>query len=179
MLQNNIEVEVRSFIDNEQYLNFLKKLKIEAEFMGELNEETVYFSGDQDLRLRRDLNDAYLILKKGKLHDSYREEFEIKIAVTDFESMQKLLEALGYQIEIIWLRKRMEFKQEDLKILLDDTKGYGKIIEIEKMVNDREKENVYEVLENKLMNLGVRITSKEDFNKAFEYYKKNWKSLIK
>ena len=175
----NIEVEVRSFVTDDQYRNLLSKLKVNTEFIKEINEETIYFSGDKDLRLRKNKNEAQLILKKGKIHDHHREEFEIKINIGDFEKMKKLLESLGYEIEIKWLRKRLEFKQNDVKILLDDTKGYGKIIEIEKMVRSGEEDKIYIDLENKLNKFGIEITPKDDFDKKFEYYKKNWKSLIK
>jgi adenylate cyclase class IV len=81
-------------------------------------------------------------------------------------------------VEIRWFRKRIEYKQNDLKILLDDTKGYGKIVEIEKMVSPGEEKSAYQELENKLKSFNIKITPKEEFNKAFEYYKENWKSLI-
>ena len=175
----NIEVEARSFLTDSQYENLLIRLRIEAEFIREIDEETVYFFGEQDLRMRRNKDEAYLILKKGKIHDKSREETEIKFEAVDFEKMQNLFETLGYELEIKWLRKRLEFKQDDVKILLDDTKGYGKIIEIEKMVQKGEEKNTYKILENRLKEFGIKITLKDDFNKKFEFYKKNWKSLIK
>ncbi|MBW6440834.1 CYTH domain-containing protein [Patescibacteria group bacterium] len=179
MEKGNIEVEIRSFITDDQYKILSSKLRLNSEFNKELNEETIYFSGEKDLRLRRNEKNAYLIYKKGELHDKFREEFEIKFAVEDFEKIKKLFETLGYEIEIIWLRKRMEFLQEDFKILLDDTRGYGKIIEIEKMVHSGEENNTYMRLEKKLMKLGIKISTKKEFDYAFEYYKKNWQSLIK
>lgn len=179
MTVNNIEVEVRSFITDDQYKILLSRLRLNGEFIRELNEETIYFSGDKDLRLRRNKEDAYIIYKKGNLHDKFREEIEIKFETVDFEKMQNLFETLGYKLEIKWLRKRLEFQQDDMKILLDDTMGYGKIIEIEKMVSAGEEDVTYAKLEKKLMKLGVKISTKEEFNYAFEYYKNNWRSLIK
>ncbi|MCK5490592.1 MAG: class IV adenylate cyclase [Candidatus Pacebacteria bacterium] len=175
----NIEVEVRSFITDDQYKILLSILRFNGEFIRELNEETIYFSGDKDLRLRRNKKDAYIIYKKGNLHDKFREEIEIKFETVDFEKMQNLFETLGYELEIKWLRKRLEFQQDDMKILLDDTMGYGKIIEIEKMVSAGEEDVTYAKLEKKLMKMGVKISTKEEFNYAFEYYKNNWRSLIK
>ena len=179
MKEKNIEVEVRSLINDRQYSKMLSKLQKNARFTRETSEETVYFSGKKDLRLRRNKKEAFLILKEGEIHDDHRKEYEIKFSVSDFENMKKLFESLGYDIEIKWFRKRLEFKQDDIKILLDDTKGYGKIIELEKMVQAKEEKGVYEELENKLKSFNIEITSKEEFNKAFEYYKKNWKNLIK
>ncbi|MCK5413205.1 MAG: CYTH domain-containing protein [Candidatus Pacebacteria bacterium] len=175
----NIEVEVRSFVTDDQYKNLLSRLNVNAELIKETNEETIYFSGDKDLRLRKDENSACIILKKGELHDNHREEFEIRINIEDFENTQKLFESLGYEIEIKWLRKRLEFKQDDVKILLDNTKGYGKIIEIEKMVSLGEEDETYTKLTKRLSKLVDKISTKKEFDYAFEYYKKNWKTLIK
>ena len=177
MKDKNIEVEVRSFIDNKQYSEILSKLQKNARFIKETDEETIYFSGKKDLRLRRNREEAFLILKEGKIHDDYRKEFEVKFNVSDFNNMKDLLKSLGCKIEIKWFRKRLKFQQDDIKILLDNTKGYGKIIELEKMVNTGKEKNAYQELKNKLKSFNVKITPKEEFNKAFEYYKNNWKNL--
>ena len=177
MKSKNIEVEVRSFIDDKQYSEILSKLRKGARFIKEIDEETVYFSGDKDLRLRRSEKEAFLILKEGEIHDDHRKEFEVKFDVFNFDNMENLLKSLGYKIEIKWFRKRLEFQQDDIKILLDDTKGYGKIIELEKMVQAGEKK-IHKRLKDKLKCFNIEITSKKEFNKAFEYYKKNWKNLI-
>ena len=178
MKSKNIEVEVRSFIDDKQYSEILSKLRKGARFIKEIDEETVYFSGDKDLRLRRNKKEAFLILKEGEIHDDHRKEFEVKFDVSYFENMENLLKSLGYEIEIKWFRKRLEFQQDDVKILLDDTKGYGKIIELEKMVQAGEEKKIHKRLKDKLKCFNIEITSKKEFNKAFEYYKKNWKNLI-
>ena len=178
MKSKNIEVEVRSFIDDEQYSEILSKLRKNARFIKEIDEETVYLSGNKDLRLRRNKKEAFLILKEGEIHDDHRKEFEVKFDVFNFDNMENLLKSLGYEIEIRWRRHRLEFKQGDLKILLDDTKGYGKIIEIEKMVQAGEEKETHKELKDKLKCFNIEITSKKEFNKAFEYYKKNWKNLI-
>ncbi len=180
MKEKNIEVEARSFITGSQYEDILAILKTNAKFIKEMNEETIYFSGDRDLRLRKNEEEAFIILKEGKIHDDYRKEYEIKFRVSDFENMKNLLKSLGYDIEIVWLRKRIEFSRGDLKILLDNTTGYGKIIEIEKMVQIGEEQNIHKELKDVLIkDFNINITSKKEFNKAFEYYKNNWRKLIK
>ena len=177
MKSKNIEVEARSFIDDRQYSEILSKLRKGARFIKEIDEETVYFSGKKDLRLRRNKKEAFLILKEGKIHDDHRKEFEVKMNISDFENMENLLKSLGYEIEIKWFRKRLEFQQGDIKILLDDTKGYGKIIELERIVLAGEEKEIHKELKDKLKCFNIKITSKEGFNKAFENYKKNWKNL--
>lgn len=178
-MKKNIEVEVRSFISDGQFEKIKSILDIDFEFIGKLSEVTVYFSGEKDLRIRKSEDGAFLILKEGKIHDDSRKEFEIRFNIEDFDLMIELLKALGYEVEIQWFRERLEYKKNDIKVLLDDTKGYGKILELEEMVELGQEEDARARLLDLINNLGVSdITTKEDFNNKFEYYKENWKNLI-
>jgi len=172
------EVEVRSFISNSQYKNLIKELKRIAKFKGEINEETVY-CGSEGLRIRKNDKSAYLIFKSGKIHQDFRREIEVKFKREDFEKMKELFERIGFPIKAVWLRKRKIYRWEGIKVLLDDTKGYGKIIELEKIVKGKDKEKTFADLKTKLLLLGIKkITPKEIFDKKFKYYLKNWKKLI-
>ncbi len=174
-----MEVEVRSFITADEYKRILSELHSSAEFVGEINEETIYFSSQKDLRLRRNDKDAFLILKEGKLHDDHRKEYEIKFSISEFNSLIDLFQSLGYKIQIKWFRKRMTFKKGDMKLLLDDTKGYGKILEIEKMVEPGKEKFAHKEIKRILESYGIAITEKEKLDQAYEYYKNNWQTLIK
>jgi len=63
--------------------------------------------------------------------------------------------------------------------MMDYTKGYGYIIEIEKVCSEKEKDKTLELLKEKMQELKIPLTPKEEFNKKYEYYKKNWRRLIK
>lgn len=176
----NIEVEVRSFVDDVQFADIKNILDRSFEFTKELKEVTIYFSGEKDLRMRKNEDGAYVILKEGNIHDDFRKEFEIKINKEDFDDMIGLFRSLGFEIEIEWRRSRLEYRGGDMKILLDDTEGYGKILELERMAEDGKENEYYEALLGEMKKLGVeQITSKQEFNEKFEYYKKNWKDLIR
>ena len=176
----NIEVEVRSFITKKQYKSLLQKLREGAKFIGSINEETVYFSGpSKDLRLRRDDKNAFIILKEGRVHDDSREEIEIKFDRAEFKNIEELFKRLGYRDAIRWFRKRRIYKWDGVKLFLDDTKGYGMIIELEKFGKREQEKKVHKELENKLKFLGIKITPKQEFNRKFEYYKKNWRKILK
>jgi adenylate cyclase class IV len=76
----------------------------------------------------------------------------------------------------IWKRKRLVFLWEGIKVFLDETKGYGKIIELEKITDKKNKEKVYAKLKSKLKSLGIKkITPKEIFEQRFKSYLKKWK----
>jgi predicted adenylyl cyclase CyaB len=173
-----IEVEIRTFISSSQYKKLIKKLKKIAKFKGEANEETVY-CGSEKLRIRRDDRRSYLILKSGKIHQNFRSETEIKFKRKDFEKMKEIFEKIGFPVTAIWKRKRLIFAWKGIKILLDDTQGYGKIIELEKITDEKNKEKAFLDLKSKLQNLGIKkITPKEVFDQKFNYYLKNWQKLI-
>jgi|TARA_Y100000310_G_C20647642_1_gene797544 predicted adenylyl cyclase CyaB len=174
----NIETEIRSFISKEQFETLLEFFKQNAELKKEDYQETFYFDCDEDLRIQRNNFFSKIWMKKGKIHDDHREEIEVKFDKDEFENLEKLFLALGYNTEIKWFRKRFQFKWNEITVCMDSTKGYGYIIELEKMCSKENKEEEFKLLKAKLQSLNVEITPKEEFNKKFQYYKENWKSLV-
>lgn len=136
-------------------------------------QETIYFDCKEDLRIQKNNFYSKIWMKKGKLHDEKREEIEIKFDRDEFDNLLKLFIALGYGVDIRWLRNRFVFDYKGVKVCLDDTKGYAYIIELE----SRESDDV-DVLKRMLNSLDVAITPKEEFEKRYSHYQKNWKSLI-
>lgn len=174
----NIEVEIRSFVDEAKYKELIERFKKEAQFLGEDEQVTYYFDTPQDLRIQKNTNYSKTWLKKGSLHDDHREEIEVRCAKEDFEKLEKLYLALGYNVQIKWFRNRHSFKLGDIDLAIDHTKGYGYIVELEKMSSEAEKESALAILKEKLVEIGVPLTPKEEFAKKFEYYKKNWRDLV-
>ncbi|MBI2582613.1 hypothetical protein HYV87_05820 [Candidatus Woesearchaeota archaeon] len=175
---DNIEVEIRSFISAERYQELLSFFRQEGKFLHEDYQETYYFDTEQDLRIQRNNTYSKIWLKKGKLHDEHREEIEIKFDKDKFEILEKLFITLGYNTNIKWFRKRYTFDWQGLKVMLDYTKGYGYIIELEKMSSEEEKEQALSLLKDKLRMLNIPLTSKEEFDAKYKYYKENWKRLV-
>ena len=175
---NNIEVEIRSFISPEKYQELLSFFHQAGKFIGEDYQETYYLDAGQDLRIQRNNTYAKIWLKKGKLHDEHREEIEIKFDKENFEMLEKLFLTLGYNPNIKWFRTRHTFEWQGITIMLDYTKGYGYIIELEKMSTEEEKEKSLRLLKEKLQSLDILLTSKEEFDTKYKYYKENWQELI-
>lgn len=179
-MSKNIEVEARTFLSDEQYDGIKKILEKDFELEKDIKEITVYFRGEKDLRLRQNETEAYLILKEGKIHDDFRKEFEIRLAREDFDSMKELLESLGYEVEIEWYRNRLAYRGDGMEILLDDTRGYGKILELEKMAQEGKEKETHDELVRGMERFGIReLTSREEFDRRYENYKQNWKRLIR
>ncbi len=175
----NIEVEIRSFISKDRYLELLEYFNKNGKLVSEDSQETHYFDSEQDLRIQKSNNYSKVWLKKGKLHDDYREEIEVKINKEDFNKLQCLFLALNYSVNIKWFRTRHTFNWNNISVMLDYTKGYGYIIELEKLSDESDKQNDLKILKNLLKTLNIAETPKEEFNKKYEYYKDNWNDLIK
>lgn len=173
-----IEAELRSFLTPEKFKELLDYFQKNSKPKGKDEQITYYFDGEQDLRIQKNLNYSKVWLKKGKLHDDAREEIEIKLPREDFEKLEQLFLSLGYNISIKWLRERHTFEWKEATVMLDFTKGYGHIIEMEKLCSENEKENVLKILNQKFIELKIPITPKEKFDESYQNYKKNWKTLI-
>ena len=178
MSKTDIEVEARSFITKEKYLELIDFMKKHAEFLKEDNQITYYFSGDVDVRIQKNDFFSKIWIKEGNIHDEHRKETEIRFAKERFEALEKLFLALGYEIDIKWFRKRNEFKWKGITVAIDDTKSYGYIIELEKMSSGGDKEEIYKELLTRLDELGVIITPKEEFARKFKEYKDTWRELL-
>lgn len=174
----HIEVEVRSFLTKEQY----DELSISLTSLGELSatdvQESYYFSGEQDLRIQRNSSGAKIWMKKGNMHDNFREELEIPIEKEYFPTLEALFLALGYTIEIKWYRTRKVYQWDDVTVCLDDTLGYGYIIELERMTTKEDAKDVHRQLQQKLQSLGVTQSPKEEFTQRFSHYKTHWRTLL-
>lgn len=175
----NIEVEIRSFLTEEQYNHFLEYFKQNSTFVNEDYQETYYFDGEQDLRIQKNNFYAKIWLKSGKIHEEQREEVEIKFNKEDFSQAEKLFLNLGYKTQIKWFRTRNIFKWQDIDVTIDYSKGYGYIIELEKMSDEENKNKDLEYLKNKMAELQITQTPKEKFDAKYNYYKEHWEELTK
>lgn len=173
-----MEVEIRSFISQEQYDRLLHDLRQKATTLGEEDQETWYFDCEQDLRIQKSTTYAKVWLKKGKLHDEVRSEIEVKTDLASFNDLAHLFEALGYHVKIKWFRHRNNFLLDGISIMLDYTKGYGYIVEFEKITNIENKDVVMEELKTCMKNMNISLTPKEEFDKKYAWYQQHWKELI-
>lgn len=174
-----IEVEVRSFISEEQYDELLVWFFEHGELTKKDYQETYYYDCPADLRIQRNSFESKVWLKKGKLHDEAREEIEIKADREKFPELEQLFDELGYGVDIKWFRHRHKFDWEGVKVCLDHTKGYGYILELEIRCLENEKDAVLAKLKRKMSELGIEITPKVEFDQAYENYKTNWEKLTK
>src|SRR3989344_8329949 len=117
---NNIEVEIKSFISKEKYDELFDFFKRNADFVNEDLQETHYFDSKEDIRIQKNKNSAKVWIKKGSIHDNFREEKEIIFGKNDFEVLENLFISLGLKIKIKWFRRRYVFNWNNIKVCLDN-----------------------------------------------------------
>ena len=168
--QENHETEVRAFLSKEEYERLLGFFANEGKRTYASQEKTLYLAGDEDLRLRRTDEGASIILKSGKLHDASRKETEVTFDRAQFDDVAKMFAKLGKPVEIAWDRVRETFSWNGVSAMLDDTRDYGYVIELETMTTEAEADAAHERLRGLLRELDVVETPKEAFAKAYEEY---------
>lgn len=165
-----LEIEIRSFITKKEFDNLKKFFNKNAKLIKNDFQETYYFDCPQDLRIQKNRYYSKIWLKSGKIHDEKREELEIKFDKEDFSNLLDLFTTLKYKVKIKWLRKRSEYRWRGIKVCLDNTKGYGLILELE-------GKNIKK-LKKMMSELNIELTPRKEFEEKFKYYKKNWRKLI-
>lgn len=172
---HNIEVEISTFVPSKEWQRLRRFFRKNAKFLGVHRDQTSYFHKDGQLRIRIEPKGAYLVFKSGKMHDAARTEIEITFDRRDVAKMEQLLANGGFPVVVRWFRKREKYVWSDISVTLDDTRGYGTILELEKMAGGREKEKVYKQLSSKLKSLGIKSAPRREMNRRYRYYLKNWK----
>ena len=172
-----IEAEIRSFVSEDKFSELLDFFKKNAKEQKEDYQETYYFKSPTDVRIQKNKFFSKIWMKKGKVHDESREEIEVKFPIDDFKKIEAIFKEMGHDVYIKWFRDRISFKYRDFDICLDKTKGYGNILEIERLCEDSEKEKALEEIKIFFRKLGVDITPREEFERKFSDYKTNWQTL--
>lgn len=173
-----IECELRSLLDKERFDALYGRLVREGEELGTDEQVTYYFDGPTDLRIQENGSYAKVWLKKGQMHDEAREEIEIRTDKADFGNLKELFLALGHTIEIEWYRTRHTFRWKGIDVMLDHTRGYGYIIELEKCCDPERKTETLDELHHLLDGLGIAQTPTEEFEKRFDDYRRHWRTRI-
>jgi adenylate cyclase class 2 len=135
---NGQELEVKFHVSNlaaiEERLRALNALQVHPR-LHELNlrfdtPDLQLRRNQKVLRLRRD--DSAHITYKGPGHTQagVRVRQEIEITLDDFDAARALLEALGYQVSVMYEKYRTAYHLEGALITLDEM-PYGEFVEIE------------------------------------------------
>ena len=138
-----------------------------ANFIEKRKETTYYLDSEKDLRIQKTETEAKVWLKEGNIHDSSREEIEAEFNLSDFDKLKEIFIRLNMKPKIKWERERLIYNWKGVKCMLDHTKDYGYIIELEKLVSKNEKE-VYNRLKEQLTSLDVELNPKQQIEETYK-----------
>ena len=136
------EIEAKLKVDSLQEI--ADKLNaLGAEFVQERMQTDYYFDdanttltkADTCLRLRRQRTgetESWLLTYKGaKEKDEFKKRQEIEIEVTNADSVEKLLSAIGYSRALVVEKKRQIWRLGPCSVALDELPSLGCFVEIE------------------------------------------------
>lgn len=138
MAQDNQEIEAKFYITGLQAVQErLKSLgaRLVHERTHEINLRFDTPGGDllrqlQVLRLRQDSQARLTYKGPARTVEGARARQEIEFTVSDFSSAQAFLEALGFQVIMMYEKYRTTYTMDGMEILLDEM-PYGSFLEIE------------------------------------------------
>ena len=138
----SIEIEAKLKVDSLKPIE--EKLKsLGAEFVVEQLQSDEHFddaqstlkNGDRCLRLRRQQvggKTKYILTYKGaKEKSNFKKRQEIEVEITNAESMEQLLSALGYERKLCVKKKRRLWRLGGCEVALDELALLGCFVEIE------------------------------------------------
>lgn len=138
----NTEIEAKLKVDSLQSIE-RQLQELGAQFVEQQHQIDYYFDdekssfakGDKCLRLRLQSieNDetTFLTYKGPKQKDNFKKRLEIEIQVTDVESAENLLSALGYNKKLVIEKERKIWQLCSCIVALDNLPSLGCFIEIE------------------------------------------------
>ena len=169
-----IEVELRAFIDSTTYNRLLGAFGFAKEHMRQV---TYYLDTNVDTRIQVSTQGGRLWQKLGKMHADAREEYELVLTQAEARTMRALFANLGFGVKVAWFRERSLFQLDDIVWTVDDTIGYGKIVEAELLVDESEVEEARARLKDAFAKLGIAIPEKVVFDEAYKQYLLTWETL--
>lgn len=174
-----VEVEIRSFISGAEYARLMGLLKRSGRLVSRENQVTHYLNDEGSVRIQKNDSFAKLWVKRGRLHGAVHEETEIRFDRRDFTRLEAALSAMGSPPRIKWFRLRHTFRWRGVNAMLDSSRGYGDIIELEKICSPKEKDAAVRLLNRRLSELGVKRTAEKEFDRRYAYYRRNWRRLTR
>ena len=173
-----VEVEIRSFVSEQRYGELLKFFRINGKFMHKENQITHYLDDSGNLRIQKSDKFAKIWLKPGKLHAIEHHEMEARFPREDFEVLEKIFTLSGKPTRIKWVRSRHNFKWKGINVMLDFTKGYGHIIELEGVCEKSAAPEAKKRLMELMKSLKITPTPSAEFDRRYRHYRLNWQKLI-
>jgi adenylate cyclase class IV len=169
------EVELRAFVDDQTFGRLLTKFRVEGHKVRPVRQVTYYLDSQVDTRVQISRKSGKLWQKLGKMHETMRTEIEVFLSRKDAKALLQIMANLGFTVKVVWYRERVQFSIGQLTVSLDDTVGYGRILEVEIVCGESEANESRDSLLKFLVGLGVTPSPRDEFDAAYREYVANWR----
>jgi adenylate cyclase class 2 len=137
-MSNGIEIEAKFYVRDLNPIRrklealgavLIQPRVLETNLRFDLPDQSLRLNG-RVLRLRKDTENILTYKGPGHILDGIRAREELEVRVSDFDTAQAILEALGYQISMLYEKYRTTYELEKALVMLDEM-PYGTFVEIE------------------------------------------------
>lgn len=177
MSQNQIEVEIRGIITEEEYNLAIQKLDTLAEKKEEDNREAYFFIiPNKNLKVSNSIskNKAKLALKIGNESETAVEEIEVSIKPEDTEKLVSVLNHLGFDKFKKSDQKRINYWYKNTEIAIKWSQDWGFHFEMEQVVNPSEEVNsAHEYLIQTALGLGLKPNTEQEIEQFISNLRKS------
>jgi adenylate cyclase class IV len=177
--RNMVEVEIRAFINDEMYANLSQFFAANGRLVEASRQITHYIDHAVDTRIQLSSRGGKIWQKLGKMHDTARRELELLCTNEQAEITLNIFANLNLPIRVSWFRKRKTFLCGEIKICLDETIGYGRIVEAEIKCNGDETRVAEKKLLDFFADMGIKPSDRETFDNAYNLYLTKWRELTR
>lgn len=141
-----IEIEKKYRLDETRKAEIIKKLnEIGAVFSHEQFEENYLHRGgvlderNATLRLRKMRSETIFTYKeKIKTDEDIKHKIEYETHVADVQEMERIIESLGFRLDVIYEKRRQVWHFDSVEVVLDEL-PFGLYMEIEGDIHEIEK----------------------------------------
>lgn len=163
----NIEIELRSLIDERKFIELNKFLEEKAKDLGEDNKDTYFFLfPDKLLKVTNNITkeSAKITLKLNKIGvGSHFKEIEIPISPKDVENMVTAFKLIGFSNNQYSFQFRHNYLYKNVEIAVKYTQSWGFHVELEVMISeDENKTEAYNKINTVANELGLAIMSNQE-----------------
>jgi adenylate cyclase, class 2 len=139
----SIETEKKYRLTKEQYEEVLQSLKeLNGEFIREEFEVNLLYGGgileDEKALLRvRKIGDKTILTYKKQIHNdlAIKQHIEHETEVANFEAIENIIKALGFQLGMVYEKRRQTWHLQNVEICLDEL-PFGLFMEIEGKISE-------------------------------------------
>lgn len=128
----------------------------------------------------REVNGTVRLVLKASIDDTSSEngisriEFDSEVGMT-LDELDQLILNSGFEYQAKWSRDREEYLCKGTNVCIDRNAGYGYLAEFERVVENKEQNDIVVNELRELMTLlEVEELAQDRLERMFEFYNKNW-----